>query len=159
MPLFNIHTFMALTVVLIFGLFLEGPGEIKFIVGLARREGSSGLGRLISHPKTWPEIFRSAPIRVHAAAMLALALIPASFFVWLVTDHFRAASVLQWHPGWNCEFRICHHVWFAIAKNVEWRDRPIFSVLAAKLRLVGSPGDGARWVGRLAYLENRLALG
>src|SRR5438046_8524842 len=32
--------------------------------------------------------------------MLALALIPASFFVWLVTDHFRAASVLQWHPGW-----------------------------------------------------------
>jgi len=100
MPLFNIHTFMALTVVLIFGLFLEGPSEIKFIVGLARSEGSSGLGRLISHPKTWPEIFRGAPIRSHAAAMLAMALIPASFFVWLVSDHFRAASVLQWHPGW-----------------------------------------------------------
>src|SRR5437867_2662198 len=100
MPLFNLHTFMALTVVLIFGLFLEGPSEIKFIVGLARSEGSSGLGRLISHPKTWPEIFRGAPIRSHAAAMLAMALIPASFFVWLVSDHFRAASVLQWHPGW-----------------------------------------------------------
>jgi hypothetical protein len=100
MPLFNLHTFIALTVVLIFGLFLEGPSEIKFIVGLARNDGSSGLGRLISHPKTWPEIFRGAPIRTHAAAMLAMALIPASYFVWLVTDHFRAASVLQWHPGW-----------------------------------------------------------
>src|SRR5438874_12558930 len=100
MPLFNLHPFMALTVVLIFGLFLEGPSEIKFIVGLARSEGSSGLGRLISHPKTWREIFRGAPIRTHAAAMLAMALIPASFFVWLVSDHFRAASVLQWHPGW-----------------------------------------------------------
>ncbi|MFZ0915432.1 MAG: hypothetical protein WAN04_00910 [Candidatus Udaeobacter sp.] len=100
MPLFNIHTFMALTVVLIFGLFLEAPSEIKFIVGLARSEGSSGLGRLISRPRRWPEIFRGAPIRSHAAAMLALALIPASFLVWLVTDHFRAASILQWHPGW-----------------------------------------------------------
>jgi len=100
MPLFNIHTFMALTVVLIFGLFLEAPSEIKFIVGLARSEGSSGLGRLISHPRRWPEIFRGAPIRSHATAMLAMALIPASFFVWLVTDHFRAASVFQWHPGW-----------------------------------------------------------
>jgi hypothetical protein len=100
LPLFNLHTFIALTIVLIFALFLEGPCEIKFIVGLIRNEGSSGLGRLISHPRRWPEIFRGAPIRRHAAAMLALALIPASFFVWLVTDHFRAASVLQWHPGW-----------------------------------------------------------
>jgi hypothetical protein len=100
MPLFNIPTFMALTVVLIFGLFLEAPSEIKFIVGLARSEGSSGLGRLISHPGRWLETFRGAPIRSHATAMLAMALIPASFFVWLVTDHFRAASVVQWHPGW-----------------------------------------------------------
>src|SRR5438874_5570391 len=100
MPLFNLHTFIALTVVLVFALVLERPSEIKFIVDLTRNEGSSGLGRLISHPKMWPEIFRGAPIRRHAAAMLAIALIPASFFVWLVTDHFRAASVLQWHPGW-----------------------------------------------------------
>jgi hypothetical protein len=100
MPLFNLHTFIALTVVLIFALVLERPREIKFIVDLTRNEGSSGLGRLISHPRMWPEIFRGAPIRRHAAAMLAIALIPASFFVWLVTDHFRAASVLQWHPGW-----------------------------------------------------------
>jgi len=100
MPLFNLHTFIALTVVLIFALALERPSEIKFIVDLTRNEGSSGLGRLISHPRMWPEIFRGAPIRRHAAAMLAIALIPASFFVWLVTDHFRAASILKWNPGW-----------------------------------------------------------
>ena len=100
MPLFNLHTFIALTVVLIFALALERPSEIKFIVDLTRNEGSSGLGRLISHPRMWPEIFHGAPIRRHAAAMLAIALIPASFFVWLVTDHFRAASILKWNPGW-----------------------------------------------------------
>jgi hypothetical protein len=32
--------------------------------------------------------------------MLSMALIPATFFVWLVTDRFRAASILKWHPGW-----------------------------------------------------------
>jgi hypothetical protein len=99
-PLFNLHTFIALTVVLVFALVLERPSEIKFIVDLARNEGLSGLGRLIAHPRIWPEIFRGAPIRRHAAATLAIALIPASFFVWLVTDHFRARSVVQWHPGW-----------------------------------------------------------
>src|SRR6266540_4191000 len=100
MPLFNLHTFIALTVVLIFALVLERPSEITFIVDLTRNEGSSGLGRLISHPKRWPEIFHGAPIRRHAAAMLAIALVPATFLVWLVTDRFRAASILQWHPGW-----------------------------------------------------------
>ncbi|HEY1423531.1 MAG TPA: hypothetical protein VGF20_08770, partial [Candidatus Acidoferrum sp.] len=100
LPLFNLHTFIALTVVLVFALVLERPSEIKFIVDLTRNEGISGLGRLISRPKMWPEIFRGAPIRRYATAMLVLALIPASFFVWLVTDHFRAAKVLQWHPGW-----------------------------------------------------------
>ncbi|PYL63439.1 MAG: hypothetical protein DMF24_00395 [Verrucomicrobia bacterium] len=100
MPLYNLHTFIALTVVLVFALVLERPSEIKYIVNLTRNEGVSGLGRLTSHPRMWPEIFRGAPIRRHAAATLALALVPASFFVWLVTDHFHAASVLQWHPGW-----------------------------------------------------------
>src|SRR5919202_1473102 len=48
----------------------------------------------------WPEIFRGAPIRRHAAAMLIAAFIPATFFVWLTTDQFHASSVLKWHPGW-----------------------------------------------------------
>src|SRR6058998_2650578 len=100
MPLFNLHTFIALTIVLIFGLFFERLSEFSFFANLARNEGIAGIGRLILKPMKWPEIFRGVPIRSHAAAMLALALIPASFFVWLVSDHFRAASVLQWHPGW-----------------------------------------------------------
>ena len=74
MPLFHLHTFIALTIVLIVGLFFERVPGI--------------------------EIFTDAPIRRHAAAMLIAAFIPASFFVWLTTDQFHAASVLKWHPGW-----------------------------------------------------------
>src|SRR6266480_6534514 len=132
MPLFNLHTFIALTIVLIFALFLEGPCEIKFIVGLIRNEGSSGLGRLISHPRRWPEIFRGAPIRRHAAAMLALALIPASFFVWLVTDHFRAASVLQWHPGWAQDSPDLAAPFFRMGGTANFRSSTTFGLLLQK---------------------------
>ena len=100
MPLFHLHTFLALTIVLLFALLFERPSELGFIANLARNEGLAGIGRLISRPTMWPEIFRGAPIRRHAAALLTTALIPASFFVWLVSDRFRAASILQWHPGW-----------------------------------------------------------
>jgi hypothetical protein len=100
MPLFHLHTFIALTIVLVVGLFLERATELKFIVNLIRNEGTAGIGRLISNPKMWPEFFRGAPIRKHAAALLIAAFIPATFFVWLTTDQFHAASVLKWHPGW-----------------------------------------------------------
>src|SRR5436190_21108114 len=100
MPLFHLHTFIALTIVLVVGLFFERATELKFIVNLVRNEGMAGIARLISHPKMWPEVFRGAPIRRHAAALLIAAFIPATFFVWLTTDQFHAASVLKWHPGW-----------------------------------------------------------
>jgi hypothetical protein len=100
MPLFHLHTFIALTIVLVVGLFFERASELKFIVTLVRNDGIAGIGRLISHPKMWPQIFHGAPIRRHAAAMLIAAFIPATFFVWLTTDQFHAASVLKWHPGW-----------------------------------------------------------
>jgi len=74
MPLFHVHTFIALTIVLVVGLFFE---------------------RL-----TWPKIFSEAPIRRHAITLLSAALIPATFFVWLVTDQFHAKSMVKWHPGW-----------------------------------------------------------
>jgi hypothetical protein len=74
MPLFHVHTFIALTVVLVIALLFE---------------------RL-----AWPNIFSNAPIRKHAVALLGAALIPATFFVWLVTNQFRAKSMLKWHPGW-----------------------------------------------------------
>ena len=100
MPLFHLHTFIALTIVLVVGLFFERASELKFIGNLVRNDGIRGIGRLISHPKMWPEIFRDAPIRRHAAAMLIAAFIPATFFVWLTTDQFHAASIVKWHPGW-----------------------------------------------------------
>jgi hypothetical protein len=100
LPLFHLHTFIALTIVLVVGLFFERATELKFIVNLVRNEGMAGIAHLISHPKKWPEICRGAPIRRHAAAMLIAAFIPATFFVWLTTDQFHAASVLKWHPGW-----------------------------------------------------------
>ena len=74
MPLFHVHTFIALTIVLVIALFFE---------------------RL-----TWPKIFSEAPLRRHAATLLSAALIPATFFVWLVTDQFHAKSMVKWHPGW-----------------------------------------------------------
>ena len=74
MPLFHVHTFIALTIVLVIALFFE---------------------RL-----TWPKIFSEAPMRRHATKLLGAALIPATFFVWLVTDQFHAKSMVKWHPGW-----------------------------------------------------------
>jgi hypothetical protein len=100
MPLFHVHTFIALTIILLCALILERPSELKSLVNLGRTEGASGIGRLFSHPKMWREICRDAPIRRHAVALLALALVPATFFVWLVTDQFRAKSLVKWSPGW-----------------------------------------------------------
>ena len=127
MPLFHVHTFIALTIVLVIALFLE---------------------RL-----AWPKIFSEAPMRGHATTLLSAALIPATFFVWLVTDQFHAKSMVKWHPGWvqqirglrrsflshgwRGEFWICHGVRLATAKNMERGNRTVLSVLANELWLMG----------------------
>jgi hypothetical protein len=74
MPLFHVHTFIALTIVLLVALLFERVA--------------------------WPKIFSDAPIRRHAVRLLSAALIPGTFFVWVVTDQFRAKSLVKWHPGW-----------------------------------------------------------
>ena len=74
MPLFHVHTFIALTIVLLVALLLDRVA--------------------------WPEILNKAPIRRHVIALFSAALIPATFFVWLVTDQFHAKSMVKWHPGW-----------------------------------------------------------
>ena len=74
MPLFHVHTFIALTIVLLVALLFD---------------------RL-----AWPKIFSEAPIRRHVITLFSAALIPATFFVWLVTDQFHAKSMVKWHPGW-----------------------------------------------------------
>ena len=65
MPLFHLHTFLALSFVLAF-LF----------------------------------IFLNARARKHLAWLAGAAFLPATFFVWLITDHFQAGSIMQWNPGW-----------------------------------------------------------
>jgi hypothetical protein len=65
MPFFHVHTFLALSGVLVC-LFICGDG----------------------------------PMRWRVALLIASALVPASLFVWLITDHFHAGSMLAWHPGW-----------------------------------------------------------
>src|SRR5438067_3306516 len=65
MPLFHLHTFMALTIVLVC-LFVAGDPQI----------------------------------RGHVLTLVLSAFIPATFFVWLISDHFPAGSVLEFHPGW-----------------------------------------------------------
>jgi hypothetical protein len=74
MPLFHVHTFIALTIVLLVALLFERVA--------------------------WPKIFSEAPIRRHVIVLFSAALIPATFFVWLVTDQFHAKSMVKWHPGW-----------------------------------------------------------
>src|SRR6184192_1978184 len=132
MPLFHVHTFMALTIVLIVGMFFERASELKYIINLVRNSGIAGIGRLLSHPKMWPEIFRGAPIRRHAAAMLAIALIPASFFVWLVTDHFRAASILKWNPGWAQDSPDLAAPFFRMGGTANFGSSTMFGLLLQK---------------------------
>ena len=64
MPLFHLHTFMALSIVLLF-FFICGDTDV----------------------------------RKDAAILVGGALLPATFFVWLITDHFQAGSVVAWKPG------------------------------------------------------------
>ncbi len=65
MPLFHVHTFMALSIVAAF-LFLIGDNAMR-----------KQLGTLVG-----------------------AAFVPATFFVWMITDHFQARSMIEWKPGW-----------------------------------------------------------
>ena len=65
MPLFHVHTFLALSFVLAFWLLIG----------------------------TWE-------MRKHVAVLLAAAFLPATWIVWMITDHFQAKSILAWAPGW-----------------------------------------------------------
>jgi len=65
LPLYHVHTFMALSIVLV----------CFFLLG-------------------------NAAMREHVVMLLGYAFFPATFCVWLITDHFRAHSVMKWYPGW-----------------------------------------------------------
>ncbi len=65
MPLFHLHTFLALSIALAFW----------FLIG-------------------------SATVRKQLLLLVGCALVPATFFVWLITDHFQASSILAFKAGW-----------------------------------------------------------
>ena len=65
MPLFHLHTFIALSALLGFW----------FVVC-------------------------NATVRKQLLLLVGCALLPATFLVWLITDHFQASSVLSWKVGW-----------------------------------------------------------
>ena len=65
MPLFHMHTFIALSIVAAF-FFLFG----------------------------------NSATRRQLAIVVGGAFLPATFFVWTITDRFRARSLLEWKPGW-----------------------------------------------------------
>jgi hypothetical protein len=80
LPLFHVHTFLALSVVLAF-LFVWG----------------------------------NPPMRGQLLTLVAAALIPATFVVWLITDHFHASAIMEWKPGWvlsDHEFRRANFILF-----------------------------------------------
>jgi len=90
MPLFHVHTFIALSIVL-FCLFVFQSSI--FLVDLVVREENA-----IS--VTWSDISGKMAISKHLVTLVAGALIPAAFFVWLTSDHLRARSILKPHLGW-----------------------------------------------------------
>jgi hypothetical protein len=98
MPLFHVHTFLALSIVLFFLFIFECLQPLKFIVDLLRTEGIGGIRRLISDPAGRGKLLGDT--RMHALKVVGCALLPAFFFTWLTTDHFRAGSILKPHLGW-----------------------------------------------------------
>lgn len=65
MPLFHVHTFLALSIVL----------GCWFVMG-------------------------NLTVRKQTALLVAAAFLPATALVYLITDHFRAKSIMGWAPGW-----------------------------------------------------------
>ncbi|MEO5720915.1 MAG: hypothetical protein ABIR71_05515 [Chthoniobacterales bacterium] len=41
-----------------------------------------------------------AALRKRLALVAGIAFLPATLLVWTITDHFKARSLMEWHPGW-----------------------------------------------------------
>jgi|GEM_PF-169430 len=125
LPLFHLHTFLALSLVLAFlYLFRNAPGQRQFLWlaaaafslicsfvfmcvfffshGPVKQMASLGAELFLALSLVSVFLFFSlkGTARKQLALLAAAAVVPATFFVWLITDHFHAGSVLQWNPGW-----------------------------------------------------------
>lgn len=95
MPLFHFHTFLALSVVLFCFFALEFSLRIW---EPPREEGASAPTELSA---AWAKsLLSNLPISKHVLTLVGCAFIPATLFVWLITDHFHAGSVVGWEVGW-----------------------------------------------------------
>ncbi len=99
MPLFHVHTFLALSIVLASLFLIESAYQLPILTRSFRTEGTTGVRSLIRQ-RRWDEVFGQTQIRAHALKLVGAAIVPATFFLALVTDFFQAASVIEWHPGW-----------------------------------------------------------
>jgi hypothetical protein len=45
-------------------------------------------------------ILGGSEVRKRTLLLVALALLPATFCVWITTDYFHASSFIKWQPGW-----------------------------------------------------------
>ena len=45
-------------------------------------------------------VIGDSAMRRQLAIMVGAAFLPATFFVYTITDHFRAGSMIEWQPGW-----------------------------------------------------------
>lgn len=48
----------------------------------------------------WLFAIGDSSARKRLAIIVGAAFLPATFFVWTITDHFQARSLLEWKPGW-----------------------------------------------------------
>jgi hypothetical protein len=99
MPLFHVHTFLALSIVLASLFLIETGYGLPTLTQCFRRQGLSGVRSLAGQGR-WDEVFGQTPMRAHTLKLVAAAILPATFLLALVTDYFQASSVIEWHPGW-----------------------------------------------------------
>ena len=107
MPFFHVHTFLALSIVLVSLFCLELLKQLNLIVDFVRKRGIAAMRSLVTHRTRWSELLGDMRIGKHVALLVTGSLLPATFFVWLISDNFHAASMVEWNPGWvmrNPEF-------------------------------------------------------
>ncbi len=45
-------------------------------------------------------VFGDARIKKQLGLVAGVSFLPATFLVWMITDHFKARSLMEWKPGW-----------------------------------------------------------
>ena len=100
MPFFHVHTFLALTIVLVSLFGLELLKQLNPIIHSVRKRGIAAMRPLVTQRTRRGAVLGDMRIGKHIALLVAGSLLPATFFVWLISDHFHAASMIEWNPGW-----------------------------------------------------------